>query len=88
MITAEGYHKYYTYHYPFFLKIHKNIHHNLFCFISSHTASFKPSIFLKEVAVAGPKPEIDDELRVMAERGGWTIKSYHERVEETSNDFL
>ncbi len=31
------------------------MHHNFFCFISSHTASFKPSIFL-EFAVAGPNP--------------------------------
>jgi hypothetical protein len=29
--------------------------HNLFCFISSHTASLKPTIFLKEFAVAGLK---------------------------------
>jgi hypothetical protein len=30
--------------------------HNLSCFISSHTTSFKPSTFLNEFAVAGPKP--------------------------------
>jgi hypothetical protein len=32
--------------------------HNLFCFISSQTTSFSPAIFLKEFALAGPKPEI------------------------------
>lgn len=30
------------------------------------------------------KSEIDDELRMMAEAGGWTIKRYDQRIEQSS----